>query len=286
MSSPRSVRLLTAPYDLHRSERACSANRPPRVLDTRLLVTAAVATAAVSTTGACFPLPHPSCTYSSSPCPGFVVHARRARPALAAADAQYYRDLALDLIPALLEQELALVVPAEVVGKLSDDPRLPLPGRVTRIDQHPLGWAINELVRTYDIVVEVKNTRPWIYPGDDELHQLESLRPAAGPTRHRDLAEITDELGYRIDSIDDPAPALINHFTTLIPAGAAELATQWRTFGSTFLPLYELLRHDDLERYERNAFRQQLLDAASVIDYGATSRETSDQDDEVPWDHA
>ncbi|MDN5748978.1 MAG: hypothetical protein L0H64_10765 [Pseudonocardia sp.] len=360
------------------------------------------------------------------------------------ADVQYYRDLALNLVLALLEQELALVVPAEVVAKLGDDPRLPLPGRATRIDQHHLGWAINELVRTgqvrqlfhntkgartvrlivpvnqrlrtraihdavqrkaalharylgwasgtpnhpgilgaaaesvvhraltaangylllnpntgqttvlrgatvpggpldnaailtvidastntptatYDVVVEVKNTRPWIYPGDDELHQLlwkaAALQQALPDTAilpvlvcrqaahvtvtltktlgayvvrtvrqlapanidQTKLAEVTDELGYRIDSSDDPAPALINHFTTLIPAAAAELATQWRTFGSTFLPLYELLRRDDLERCERTDLRQQLLDAASVIDYG--SRRTSEQDNEVPWDH-
>lgn len=35
-----------------------------------------------------------------------------------------------------------------MVAKLADDPRLPLPGRVKRIDQHHIGWAINQLVRT------------------------------------------------------------------------------------------------------------------------------------------
>lgn len=58
------------------------------------------------------------------------------------------------------------------------------------------------------------------------------------------LAEVVDELGYRIDRSDQPAPALVNHFTKLIPTAAPALAAKWRTCGSTLLPLYESLRRD------------------------------------------
>jgi hypothetical protein len=363
------------------------------------------------------------------------------------ADAAYYRDLAQLKIRELLEQELALVAPAEVVAKLGDDPRLPLPGRVRRIDQHHLGWAINELVRTgqvkqefhrtkgarnvrvivpaeqrlrtravhdavqrkaalharylgwasgtpnrpgvlgpaaealvqralaiangyfllnpatgqttllrgvavpggpldnaailsivdrqtntpsgtFDVVVEVKNIRPWIYPGDDELHQLlwkaatlqqalpevpilpvlvcrqtahvtgiltstlgvyvvrtvTQLAPAnLNPSK---LAEVVNELGYRINSSDEPAPALINHFNTLIPAAAPQLASRWRTVGSKFLPYYQQLRRDDLDRAEREALREELLAAVSITDHGspATTHQVMNLgDDETPW---
>jgi hypothetical protein len=95
------------------------------------------------------------------------------------------------------------------------------------------------------------------------------------------LAEIVDELGYRIDSADQPAPALINHFTRLIPSAAADLAARWKTHGATFLEFYELLRRDDLTHDQRADLRQQLLAATDVTDYGIIDA----ADVEIPWDH-
>ncbi|MGE0346600.1 MAG: hypothetical protein AB7N73_12360 [Gemmatimonadales bacterium] len=356
------------------------------------------------------------------------------------ADVEFYRDLAQTLILQLLEEELALVAPAEVVAKLGDDPKLALPRPVKRIDQHHVGWAINNLVRTgrveqlfhktkgartvrlivptdqhkrtraihdavqrkaalharylgwasgtpnhpgvlgaaaegivhraltasngymllnpttgqttllrgaavpggaldnaailtvldpqtntpvatYDVVVEVKNVRHWLYPGDDELHQLlwkaatlqQALphvsvlpvlvcRQAAfvtisvtrklgvyvvrtvaqlAPSNLDEikLAEVTTELGYRIDNGDEPAPALIKHFTTHIPGAAAGLAELWKSVGSGLLPYYQQLRRDDLTHEERDELRRQLLDAADITDYSDTDRA-----DEIPWD--
>lgn len=370
-----------------------------------------------------------------------LAHAKTQNGALVA-DVHFYRELAQAMILRLLEQELALVVPAEVVAKLGDDPHLPLPRPVKRIDQHHLGWAINELVRTgqvqqlfhktkgartvriivpaqqhlrtraihdtvqrksalharylgwasgtphhpgvlgaaaeavvhralhaangylllnpstgqttmlrgaavpggaldnaalltlidprtntptatYDVVIEVKNVRSWLYPGDNELHQLlwkaaglqlalphVTVLPvlvcrqaahvtvtltrtlgvyvvrtvaqlAPGNLEPAKLAEIVDELGYRIDSNDEPAPALINHFTTLIPAAAAELAGRWKTYGATFLAYYEQLRRDDLSHVDRAYLRQQLLTATDVTDYSAVDP----PDAAIPWDH-
>jgi hypothetical protein len=359
------------------------------------------------------------------------------------ADAGFYRGLALRLIPELLEQELALIAPAEVVAKLGDDPRLPLPAGVKRIDQHHLGWAITHLIRTgaveqryhktkgartvrlivpanqrlrtraihdavqrksalharylgwasgtenhpgilgpaaeavvhrallaangyfllnpatgqtrmlrgatvpggpldnaailtvldpqtntptasIDVAVEVKNVRPWIYPGDDELHQLlwkaatlqqalpdtailpvlvcrqaahvtvsltntlgayvvRTVRQLAPGNINADrLTEVVTELGYRIDASDEPAPALLNHFATLIPQKATELADRWKRLGATLLPLYEQLRRDDLDQEERETLRQELLDAAGVIGYAAAHDATGG--DMAPWD--
>jgi hypothetical protein len=346
------------------------------------------------------------------------------------ADAQYYRDLALALIPQLLEQELALIAPAEVAAKLADDPRLPLPGRVKRIDPHHLGWATNELIRsgqisqlfhrtkgartvrlivptnqhlriraindavqrksalqarylgwasgtpnhpgvlgaggesvvhsalitasphgyyllnpttgqtrmlrglavpggaldnaailtavdrqtntptgTFDVLVEVKNVRHWLYPGDSEVHQLlwkaaalqqalpdvpilpvlvcreaahitikltynigvyviRTVNQLAPESLDADrLNEVVSELGYRLARSNEPAPALVSHFTTKIPGAAAELAQRWRAVGAGFLRYYELLRRDDIDREQRDDLRSQLLDAVGIIDH-------------------
>lgn len=134
---------------------------------------------------------------------------------------------------------------------------------------------------TFDVVIEVKNVRPWLYPGDREVHQLlwkaatlqqtlpdvpilpvlvcreaahvtmtltntlgvyvvRTKRQLAPESIDADkLAEVINELGYRIDRSDQPAPALVNHFTTLIPAAAPALAAKWRALGCTLLPLFD-----------------------------------------------
>lgn len=78
-------------------------------------------------------------------------HAKPQKPGARTADVGFYRALARTKILELLEEELALVAPAEVIAKLADDPQLPLPPPVRRIDQHHLGWAINDLVRQGEV---------------------------------------------------------------------------------------------------------------------------------------
>jgi hypothetical protein len=184
---------------------------------------------------------------------------------------------------------------------------------------------------TFDVVVEVKNLRLWLYPGDAELHQLlwkaaalqQALPNAAilpvlvcrqtayltnkliyelgvyvirtknqlAPPNLDDtkLGEVVTELGYRIDNSPEPDPAMIRHFNTLIPADARELSERWRTGGAAFLPLYEQLRRDDLDRPTRDALRAQLLSDTGLTDYGNADPPEgfgtvqSYGDDDPPW---
>ncbi|WP_340689193.1 hypothetical protein REH65_33440 (plasmid) [Saccharopolyspora sp. ID03-671] len=81
------------------------------------------------------------------------------------------------------------------------------------------------------------------------------------------LAEVVTELGYNLQPLSAPDPALVRHFAKVLPGEAAARAERWRNLGSTLTDLYDALRNKELHFLERDDLRAQLADAAGITDH-------------------